>query len=106
MLQADPLLDFKTGSWVPGWQRYIQRAITSAITKNTAQSANLHAIIAGFFEQVDQRLEEGDSRYTAFSHLLQLLTLQFGEEDRGDSFTKLNSFRVPTGTTFAKFLQD
>jgi len=105
LLQADPMLDFETGNWVPGWQRYIQRAIKKAITKNTPQSTNLNSIITGFFQQVDQRLKDGDSGFEAFSHLIQLMTLQFGEEDRGDSFTRLHSFRVPNGTTFAKFLQ-
>lgn len=74
-------------------------ASTSAITKDTAQPANLQAISP----VSSSRLSDGG--YAAFSHLLQLITPQFGAEDRGDSFTRLNSSCVPSGMTFAKFLQ-
>lgn len=99
-------MDFATGTWVRGWERYLRRAIKQSITKNSSQSANIDALFTGFFDQVEQRLDEGASGFEAFSHLIQLITLQFGEDDRGDSFTRLNSFCVPTGTTFAKFLQE
>ena len=41
----------------------------------------------------------------AFKFLLRLLASQFGEQDHGRSFTKLNDFGVPDGTKFSRFLQ-
>ena len=105
-LQADPCMDFESGTWVRGWERYLRRALNRSVTKNSAHAANIDAIFTGFFDQVEQRLDEGASGFEAFSHLVHLITLQFGEDDRGDSFTRLNSFCVPNGTTFAKFLQE
>ena len=40
-----------------------------------------------------------------FKLLLRLMAGQFGDQDRGAAFSQLNDFKVPNGTTFAKFLQ-
>lgn len=108
LLQADPFLAFEDSElWVPGWQRPIHQALNKAVPRNTAStsSAEVTALLAGFFTQVNQRLADGMHGGDAFKHLLRLLASQFGEQDRGQSFTILNDFGVPSGTTFAKFLQ-
>ena len=106
LAQADPLLDFDDSTaWVRGWERPIQRAIARAIPRNTADSANLNSILSGFFQQVRQRLDSGTPGGDAFKHLLRLIANQFGDNDRGETFTALNNFGVDNGTTFSRFLQ-
>ena len=106
LAQADPLLDFNDSTaWVRGWERPIQRAIARAIPRSSADSANLNSILSGFFSQVKQRLDAGTPGGDAFKHLLRLIANQFGDNDRGQTFTALNNFGVENGTTFSRFLQ-
>ena len=73
-----------------------------AITPDKPSTADMTTLIDECFRQVSRDVDEGASGPEAFSLLLRRLMTRFDRVDMRESYTRLHSFGVCTGTPFLR----